>query len=84
MYRSSHLPCRSITLSETVISLVLQAQYSYVVIQALIGHLDEHQNDDGDIRVGIAETISSIVMIASNSIGPSLLEIFNSLLRHLR
>ncbi len=55
-----------------------------MVIQALIGHLDQRRNDDADIRVGIAEVISTVVLIASTSIGPSLLEIFNSLLRHLR
>ncbi|KRZ16358.1 Protein EFR3 -like protein [Trichinella zimbabwensis] len=63
----------------------VQAQYSYLVIQAVIGHLDKHSNDAAEVRTGIATVLSRIVVIAANaSIGPSLLEIFNSMLRHLR
>uniref|UniRef100_A0A914VNN2 Uncharacterized protein n=1 Tax=Plectus sambesii TaxID=2011161 RepID=A0A914VNN2_9BILA len=62
----------------------IQTQYSYVVIQALIGHLDERGDADATTRIGIASVLSAIVPIAGTSIGPSLLEIFNSLLRHLR
>ncbi|XP_003378077.1 protein EFR3-like protein [Trichinella spiralis] len=63
----------------------VQAQYSYLVIQAVIGHLDKHSNDTAEVRTGIATVLSRIVVIAANaSIGPSLLEIFNSMLRHLR
>ncbi|KRY79253.1 Protein EFR3 -like protein [Trichinella pseudospiralis] len=63
----------------------VQAQYSYLVIQEVIGHLDKHRNDTAEVRTGIATVLSRIVVIAANaSIGPSLLEIFNSMLRHLR
>lgn len=63
----------------------IQSQHSYVVIQKLMTHLDQHSEDPVAIRIGIATVLSEIVVIAANaSIGPSLLEIFNSMLRHLR
>lgn len=56
-----------------------------MVIQVLMNHLDQHANDNADVRVGIATVLSRIVLIAATaSIGPTLLEIFNSMLRHLR
>uniref|UniRef100_A0A915LBY3 Uncharacterized protein n=1 Tax=Romanomermis culicivorax TaxID=13658 RepID=A0A915LBY3_ROMCU len=68
-----------------IIMYSIQAQYSYFVIQLVINHLDLHSDDDVDIRLGIATVLSRIVLIATNtSIGPTLLEIFNSMLRHLR
>ncbi|VDK44726.1 unnamed protein product [Cylicostephanus goldi] len=39
---------------------------------------------DAVIRIGIATVLSNIVSIAGTSIGPLLLSIFNSLLKHLR
>ncbi|UYV63414.1 EFR3A, partial [Cordylochernes scorpioides] len=68
------------------------AQYSYAVIQILMGHLDDNSKPDDSqhraevrIRTGIVNVLSSIVSItAGESIGPSVLEIFNSLLKHLR
>lgn len=63
----------------------IHAQYSYVVIQLVINHLDLHSDDTSEIRLGIAVVLSRIVLIAATaSIGPTLLEIFNSMLRHLR
>lgn len=65
--------------------------YSYQLIklcdtmQMLIEHLDTHWGAvKADIRIGIASVLSHIIGIAAHSIGPALLEIFNSLLRHLR
>ncbi|VDM46756.1 unnamed protein product [Toxocara canis] len=54
------------------------------VIQALINHLENMSNSNASVRIGIASVLSSIVSIAGTTIGPSLLGIFNSLLKHLR
>ncbi|VDO33994.1 unnamed protein product [Onchocerca flexuosa] len=54
------------------------------VIQALITHLENMSNSNASVRIGIATVLSSIVSIANTSIGPSLIGIFNSLLKHLR
>ncbi|VIO93760.1 Hypothetical 96.7 kDa protein C32D5.3 in chromosome II, putative [Brugia malayi] len=54
------------------------------VIQALITHLENMSNSNASVRIGIAMVLSSIVSIAGTSIGPSLIGIFNSLLKHLR
>ncbi|MFH4973809.1 hypothetical protein AB6A40_000518 [Gnathostoma spinigerum] len=54
------------------------------VIQALITHLENMSSSNAYVRIGIATVLSSIVSIAGTSIGPSLLGIFNSLLKHLR
>jgi hypothetical protein len=52
----------------------------------LIDHLDTSNVSNRllDIRIGVAHVLSQIIGIAAQSIGPALLEIFNSLLRHLR
>ncbi|ULU06589.1 hypothetical protein L3Y34_018431 [Caenorhabditis briggsae] len=62
----------------------IQSQNSYFVIQELINHLDSMCSADASTRIGIATVLSSIVSIAGTSIGPLLLSIFNSLLKHLR
>uniref|UniRef100_A0A8R1XLQ4 Uncharacterized protein n=1 Tax=Onchocerca volvulus TaxID=6282 RepID=A0A8R1XLQ4_ONCVO len=54
------------------------------VIQALITHLENMSTSNASVRIGIATVLSSIVSIANTSIGPSLIGIFNSLLKHLR
>ncbi|CAG2104067.1 unnamed protein product [Medioppia subpectinata] len=75
-----------------VIMYSIQAQHSYAVIQMLMSHLDDVSRSqdiplDAQIRVrtGIVNVLSNIVSIsASESIGPSVLEMINSLLHHLR
>ncbi|CAD6197247.1 unnamed protein product [Caenorhabditis auriculariae] len=62
----------------------IQSQNSYFVIQELINHLDSMCTAEASTRIGIATVISNIVSIAGTSIGPLLLSIFNSLLKHLR
>ncbi|KJH49184.1 hypothetical protein DICVIV_04685 [Dictyocaulus viviparus] len=62
----------------------IQSQNSYFVIQELINHLDSMSCADATIRIGIATVLGNIVSIAGTSIGPLLLSIFNSLLKHLR
>ncbi|KAK0416217.1 hypothetical protein QR680_012351 [Steinernema hermaphroditum] len=62
----------------------IPTQISNFVIQVLINHLDTMSASEAEIRIGIATVLSSIVSIAGTSIGPLLLDIFNSLLKHLR
>jgi len=73
-----------------IIMYSIQTQHSYAVIQILMDHLDDMIRSDGDskdqqIKIGIVSVLSSIIAIAAaESIGPSVLEIINSLLEHLR
>lgn len=74
-----------------VIMLSIQTQHSYTVIQILMDHLDDTirsddpASKDQQIKIGIVTVLSSIIAIAAaESIGPSVLEIINSLLEHLR
>lgn len=68
-----------------VIMYSIQAQYSYAVIQMLMSHLDDNSKADAKIRTGIAGVLAQIINIAAGeSVGPSVLEIINSLLSHLR
>ncbi|XP_042897803.1 protein EFR3 homolog B isoform X2 [Parasteatoda tepidariorum] len=80
-----------------IIMYSIQVQYSYAVIQILMSHLDEKSRmdesekkrrkpkADAKVRTGIVNVLANIVSIAAGeSIGPSVLEIFNSLLNHLR
>lgn len=48
-------------------------------------HLDDNSKSSPKIRTSIADTLSKIIAIAAGeSVGPSVLEIINSLLSHLR
>ncbi|KFD57536.1 hypothetical protein M514_01639 [Trichuris suis] len=77
-------PKFAISVFEAIVYSV-QSQYSYVVIQMLNDHLGKHGTDSAEMRCGIATVLSRIVVIAATaSIGPSIFEIFNSMLRHLR
>lgn len=73
-----------------IIMFSIQTQHSYAVIQIIMDHLDDTIRSDGTskdqhIKIGIVSVLSSIIAIAaSESIGPSVLEIINSLLEHLR
>lgn len=73
-----------------IIMYSIQTQHSYAVIQILMDHLDDMIRSDGaskdqNIKIGVVSVLSSIIAIAAaESIGPSVLEIINSLLEHLR
>ncbi|KAL1420700.1 hypothetical protein MTO96_004442 [Rhipicephalus appendiculatus] len=67
-----------------IIMYSIQAQYSYAVIQILMNHLDEMYRGP-KVRTGIVKVLFHIVTIAAGeSVGPSVLEVFHSLLNHLR
>eukprot|EP00105_Crassostrea_gigas_P001528 XP_011413750.1 PREDICTED: protein EFR3 homolog B isoform X5 [Crassostrea gigas] len=60
-------------------------QYGYLVIQMLMSHLDTHTNSDPSIKASIIEVLyESVLISAGGSIGPSVLDVFNTLLRHLK
>lgn len=69
-----------------IIMFSIHTQHSYAVIQILMDHLDDMTRaKDQRIKIGIVAVLSSIIAIAAaESIGPSVLEIINSLLEHLR
>ncbi|XP_077127359.1 protein EFR3 homolog A [Ranitomeya variabilis] len=67
-----------------IIMYSIQAQYSHHVIQQILGHLDSHKRDSPRIRAGIVQVLLEAVAIAAKgSIGPTVLEVFNTLLKHL-
>ena len=68
-----------------IILFSVQNQYSYLVIQMLLSHLDKHVKSSIEIKTIIVEVISTSVAIASSeSMGASVIEVFNTLLHHLR
>ncbi|CAH1774212.1 unnamed protein product [Owenia fusiformis] len=68
-----------------VVMFSVQAQYGYVVVQMLMSHLDEHSKSQPRMKASIVDVLAETVLIAAGgSIGPSVLEVFNTLLRHIR
>uniref|UniRef100_A0A3B1JBN5 EFR3 homolog B n=1 Tax=Astyanax mexicanus TaxID=7994 RepID=A0A3B1JBN5_ASTMX len=68
-----------------IIMYSIQSQHSHLVIQQLLGHLDANSKSSATVRGGIVEVISEAAVIeASGSIGPTVLEVFNTLLKQLR
>lgn len=68
-----------------IVMISIQPQYSYTVVETLMTHLDQHKNSSPKIKTSIAVVLSKIIAIAAGeSVGPSALEIINTLLNHLR
>ncbi|KAK9504764.1 hypothetical protein O3M35_008953 [Rhynocoris fuscipes] len=68
-----------------IIMFSIQSQYSYAVVESLMSHLDENSGSSARIRTSITHVLSKIISIsAEESVGPSVLEIINSLLGHVR
>ncbi|XP_025049852.1 protein EFR3 homolog B isoform X1 [Alligator sinensis] len=68
-----------------IIMYSIQPQHSHLVIQQLLGHLDANSKSAATVRAGIVEVLSEAAVIAaSGSVGPTVLEVFNTLLRQLR
>ena len=68
-----------------VILYSVQNQFNYIIIEKLLSHLDDHIRDKAKVKASIVQVLAACVAIASNSsIGPAVLEVFNTLLRHLR
>lgn len=63
----------------------IQTQYSYAVVENLMSHLDSNINSTAKIRTSIVSVLSKIIATsAEESVGPSVLEIINSLVGHLK
>uniref|UniRef100_A0A4W5PJQ3 Protein EFR3 homolog A n=1 Tax=Hucho hucho TaxID=62062 RepID=A0A4W5PJQ3_9TELE len=68
-----------------IIMYSIQAQHSHHVIQQVLGHLDMHNKNTPRMRAGIVQVLLETVAIAAKgSVGPTVLEVFNTLLKHLR
>uniref|UniRef100_A0AAR2KSS7 Protein EFR3 homolog A n=1 Tax=Pygocentrus nattereri TaxID=42514 RepID=A0AAR2KSS7_PYGNA len=68
-----------------IIMYSIQAQHSHHVIQQVLNHLDTHSKNTPRVRAGIVQVLLETVAIAAKgSIGPTVLEVFNTLLKHLR
>ncbi|XP_055886891.1 protein EFR3 homolog B-like isoform X3 [Biomphalaria glabrata] len=68
-----------------IIMFSVQSQYGYLVVQMLLSHVDKNAKSDPRIKTCIVTVLYEAVLIsAGNSTGPSVLEVFNNLLRHLR
>ncbi|XP_017548021.1 protein EFR3 homolog B isoform X1 [Pygocentrus nattereri] len=68
-----------------IIMYSIQSQHSHLVIQQLLGHLDANSKTSATVRAGIVEVLLEAAAIAaSGSVGPTVLEVFNTLLRQLK
>ncbi|KAJ8397381.1 hypothetical protein AAFF_G00439300 [Aldrovandia affinis] len=68
-----------------IIMYSIQAQHSHHVIQQVLGHLDNNSKNTPRVRAGIVQVLLETVAIAAKgSVGPTVLEVFNTLLKHLR
>lgn len=68
-----------------IIMYSIQPQHSHLVIQQLLSHLDANSKSAATVRAGIVEVLSEAAVIATTgSVGPTVLEVFNTLLRQLR
>uniref|UniRef100_A0A665UNL9 Protein EFR3 homolog A n=1 Tax=Echeneis naucrates TaxID=173247 RepID=A0A665UNL9_ECHNA len=68
-----------------IIMYSIQAQHSHHVIQQVLNHLDTHNKNTPRVRAGIVQVLLETVAIAAKgSVGPTVLEVFNTLLKHLR
>ncbi|XP_026678407.1 protein EFR3 homolog cmp44E-like [Diaphorina citri] len=62
----------------------VQSQYSYLIIESLLVHLNKHASSSYEVKTKIADVLAKIIkIIATNVIGSTVLEITNSLLDHL-
>uniref|UniRef100_UPI00358DE06D protein EFR3 homolog B-like isoform X2 n=1 Tax=Myxine glutinosa TaxID=7769 RepID=UPI00358DE06D len=66
-----------------IIMYSIQPQLLHLVLQQLLTHLDKHAESRPPIRAGLIRVLSETVSIPA-SIGPAVLEVFNTLLKHLR
>ncbi|XP_026230589.1 protein EFR3 homolog A isoform X1 [Anabas testudineus] len=68
-----------------IIMYSIQAQHSHHVIQQVLNHLDTNNKNTPRVRAGIVQVLLETVAIAAKgSVGPTVLEVFNTLLKHLR
>ena len=66
---------------------LLQVQFRYKAVQALISHLDKKNQeiDNPSAKRGILDTVSQCIQVASEGfLGPSAMDAFTVLLKHLK
>ncbi|KAG9336303.1 hypothetical protein JZ751_002650 [Albula glossodonta] len=64
-----------------IIMYSIQTQHAHLVIQQLLGHLDANSKNSATVRAGIVEVLSEAAVIEAS---PTVLEVFNTLLKQLR
>ncbi|XP_058474631.1 protein EFR3 homolog B-like isoform X3 [Solea solea] len=68
-----------------IIMFSIQSQHCHLVVQQLLSHLDTNSLSPASVRAGIIQVLSEAAVIeAAGSVGPTVLEVFNTLLRQLR
>uniref|UniRef100_A0A665UPI2 EFR3 homolog A (S. cerevisiae) n=1 Tax=Echeneis naucrates TaxID=173247 RepID=A0A665UPI2_ECHNA len=84
-YGNMNNAVRPILVSGNINDLITSAQHSHHVIQQVLNHLDTHNKNTPRVRAGIVQVLLETVAIAAKgSVGPTVLEVFNTLLKHLR
>ncbi|KAM7027976.1 LOW QUALITY PROTEIN: protein EFR3 homolog B-like [Passerculus sandwichensis] len=68
-----------------IIMFSIQPQHSQLVIQQLLQHLDANGRSGAALRAGIVAVLNEAAAIAATgAVGPTVLEVFNTLVRQLR
>ncbi|XP_076802697.1 protein EFR3 homolog B-like [Clavelina lepadiformis] len=68
-----------------IIMYSVQGQYSHLIVKMLLDHLDNHGTEKQHTRASILQVLCAIVPIPSSAaIGPSVIDVFNRLARHLK
>lgn len=68
-----------------LITSTMQPQVRYLAIQILLSHVDSKARVERQLKRSILEVLSRCVGVASDeSIGPSVLDVFRTLMKHLR
>ena len=68
-----------------IIMYSMQGQYTHVTVKMLLDHIDDHLHEDELIKASMLKVLCAIVPIPSSAaIGPSVIDVFNRLAKHLR
>ena len=67
-----------------IIMYSIQSQYTHVIVKMLLDHIDAHAQEDEAIKASILEVLCAIILIPSCAIGPSVIDVFNRLSKHLK
>ncbi|KAI5701005.1 hypothetical protein M8J76_001663 [Diaphorina citri] len=63
----------------------VQSQYSHLIVNCILAYLNDHHSSPSLIRAKIADALSKIISIAaSESIGPTVLEVVHAILMQLK
>lgn len=62
----------------------IQSQNTHVIIKMLLDHLDVHSQENEAIKASLLRVLCAVVSIPSCAIGPSVIDVFNRLSKHLK